>query len=53
MDDMSIWSRFTKTGSVEDYLVYKKSLQSKKIPVEDTDYEDEYQWLDTQRTEYR
>ena len=53
MDKMAIWSRFTQSGKVEDYLMYK-SLQNKK-PQNDEDLydEDEYGWSDTQRTEYR
>lgn len=54
MDKMSIWSRFTKSGKVEDYLMYKKSLQNKATQYEEDLYdEDEYGWSDTQRTEYR
>lgn len=54
MDKMSIWSRFTKSGKVEDYLMYKKSLQNKKPQYDEELYdEDEYGRSDTQRTEYR
>ena len=54
MDSMSIWSRFTETGSVEDYLKYKKSLINKKKPLYDGElyYEDEYGRNNTQGTEY-
>lgn len=54
MDSMSIWSRFTETGSVEDYLMYKKSLTNKKKPLYDGElyYEDEYGRNNTQGTEY-
>ena len=54
MDSMAIWSRFTESGRVEDYLMYKKSLENKKRPLFDgeMDYEDEYGRSDTQRTEY-
>ncbi len=55
MDSMAIWSRFTESGSVEDYLMYKRSVECKKTPRYDGDfdYEDEYGRADTQRTEYR
>lgn len=54
MDNMSIWSRFTQSGKVEDYLMYKKSLQNKKMQYDEELYdEDEYGRSDTQRTEYR
>ena len=54
MDNMSIWSRFTKSGRVEDYLMYKKSLQNKVSQYDEDLYdEDEYGRSDTQRTEYR
>ena len=51
---MAIWSRFTESGSVEDYLMYKKTLENRKRPLFDgeTDYEDEYGRFDTQGTEY-
>ena len=54
MDSMAIWSRFTESGRVEDYLMYKKSLNNKNRPLFDgeLDYEDEYGRFDTQRTEY-
>lgn len=54
MDSMAIWSRFTKSGKVEDYLVYRRSLES-RIPIDDGDLydEDEYGWADNQGTEYR
>ncbi len=54
MDSMAIWSRFTETGSVEDYLMYKKASEKKNKPLFDgeTDYEDEYGWSDTQGTKY-
>lgn len=53
MDNMAIWSRFTKSGKVEDYLMYKKSLENKR-PQDDEDFydEDEYGRSNTQRTEY-
>lgn len=53
MDNMSIWSRFTKSGKVEDYLMYKKSLRNTN-PRNDEDLydEDEYGRSDTKRTEY-
>lgn len=55
MDNMAIWSKFTQSGSVEDYLMYKKSFMNKAKPQYDGEeyYEDEYGWTDTQRTEYR
>lgn len=54
MDNMSIWSKFTQSGKVEDYLMYKKSLQNKTMRYEDeSEYEDEYGRTDTKRTEYR
>lgn len=54
MDSMAIWSRFTKTGKVEDYLMYRKSLENKRNSFIDgePDYEDEYGRFDTQGTEY-
>ncbi len=53
MDKMAIWSRFTKSGKVEDYLMYK-SLQNKTQGYDEELYdEDEYGRSDTQRTEYR
>ena len=54
MDSMAIWSRFTKTGKVEDYLMYRKSLENKRNSFTDgdPDYEDEYGRFDTQGTEY-
>lgn len=54
MDSMAIWSRFTETGSVEDYLMYRKSLSNKKKPLYDGElyYEDEYGRSDTKGTEY-
>mgnify|MGYP003302634788 CR=1 FL=1 len=54
MDNMAIWSRFTQTGRVEDYLMYKKASEKKKKPLFDgeLDYEDEYGRPDTQGTEY-
>ncbi|MBQ4572748.1 MAG: hypothetical protein IJA80_05675 [Clostridia bacterium] len=54
LDSMAIWSRFTKTGKVEDYLMYKKSLKNKNNTYIDgePDYEDEYGRSDTQGTEY-
>ena len=55
MDNMAIWSKFTQSGSVEDYLMYKKSFLNKAKPQYDGEeyYEDEYGRTDTQRTEYR
>lgn len=54
MDSMSIWSRFTKSGRVEDYLMYKKSLQNKQPQYNEDLYdEDEYGRHNTQGTEYR
>lgn len=54
MDNMAIWSRFTESGKVEDYLMYKKSLQNKKKGYEDeAENENEYGRTDTQGTEYR
>lgn len=54
MDTMSIWSRFAQSGKVEDYLMYKKSVENKKKLLFDgePDYEDEYGRDNTQRTEY-
>lgn len=54
LDSMAIWSRFTESGSVEDYLMYKKASEKKKKPLFDgePDYEDEYGWSDTQGTKY-
>lgn len=53
MDKMAIWSRFTQSGKVEDYLMYK-SLQNKKPQYDEDLYdEDEYGRSDTQGTEYR
>ena len=53
MDNMSIWSRFTKSGKVEDYLMYKKSLENKKPQYDEDSYdEDEYGRSDIKRTEY-
>ena len=53
MDSMSIWSRFTETGSVEDYLMYKKSLENKRPQYDEDSYdEDEYGRSDIKRTEY-
>ena len=53
MDNMAIWSRFTKSGKVEDYLMYKKSLESKKPQYDEDSYdEDEYGRSDIKRTEY-
>ncbi len=52
MDNMAIWSRFTNSGKVEDYLIYKRSMENKKSKRQDDDYEDEYGRADTQRTEY-
>lgn len=55
MDNMAIWSRFSKSGRVEDYLVYKKSLDNKLPLRDDGEFydEDEYERPDTQGTEYR
>ena len=53
MDNMAIWSKFTESGKVEDYLMYKKSLHNRLPQYEDeTEDEDEYGRLDTQRTKY-
>lgn len=53
MDNMAIWSRFTKSGKVEDYLMYKKSLTNKKPQYDEDSYdEDEYGRSDIKRTEY-
>ena len=53
MDNMAIWSRFTKSGKVEDYLMYKKSLENKKPQYDEDSYdEDEYGRSDIKRTEY-
>ncbi|MCH5189134.1 MAG: hypothetical protein J1F37_01085 [Oscillospiraceae bacterium] len=53
MDNMAIWSKFAETGKVEDYLVYRKSLQNKtKSNFGDIKDEDEYRGIDPQRTEY-
>ena len=50
---MAIWSKFAETGKVEDYLVYRKSLQNKtKSNFGDIKDEDEYRGIDPQRTEY-
>lgn len=55
MDNMAIWSRFSKTGRVEDYLVYKRSAENKALSGYDgeTYDDDEYGRFDTQGTEYR
>ena len=54
MDSMAIWSRFTESGSVEDYLMYKRATDNIKNPLFDgePEYEDEYGWSDTQGTKY-
>lgn len=54
MDSMAIWSRFTETGSVEDYLMYRKALNNKQKPLYDGDLynEDEYGRNNTQGTKY-
>lgn len=53
MDNMAIWSKFAKSGKIEDYLVYRKSLQNKaKNSFGDIKDEDEYRGTDPQRTEY-
>lgn len=53
MDNMAIWSRFTKSGKVEDYLMYKKSLTNKKPQYDEELYdEDEYGRSDIKGTEY-
>lgn len=53
MDNMAIWSRFTKSGKVEDYLMYKKSLENKRPQYDEDSYdEDEYGRSDIKRTEY-
>ena len=52
MDNMAIWSRFTKSGKVEDYLMYKKSLEKRPQYDEDSYDEDEYGRSDIKRTEY-
>lgn len=54
MDSMAIWSKFSKSGKVEDYLFYRKSLENKAVLRDDGELynEDEYGWSDTQRTEY-
>ncbi len=53
MDSMAIWSKFLETGKVEDYLVYRRSLQNKaKQNFGDLDNEDEYRGTNPQRTEY-
>lgn len=54
MDSMAIWSRFSKSGRVEDYLVYRRSLEN-KVPLWDNGEqydEDEYGRTDIERTEY-
>lgn len=52
MDSMAIWSKFSKSGKVEDYLVYRKSLENKAKNSFGENYEDEYRGTDPQRTEY-
>ncbi len=54
MDSMAIWSKFSKSGRVEDYLVYKRSLENRVSRRDDGEQyeEDEYGRTDTQRTEY-
>ena len=53
MDSTAIWSRFTQTGSVEDYLMYKRVTEKKKpLPDGEIDDEDEYGRSDTQGTKY-
>lgn len=55
MDNMAIWSKFSQSGKVEDYLVYKKSLENKMDLRDDGEFydEDEYGRPDIKRTEYR
>lgn len=52
MDNMAIWSRFTKSGKVEDYLFYKKSINNALQTDEELFDEDEYGRDNTQGTEY-
>lgn len=53
MDNMAIWSRFAQTGKIEDYLVYRNSLQNKnKNNFGEITDEDEYTGTYPQRTEY-
>ena len=53
MDNMAIWSRFTKSGKVEDYLYYKKSLNKNPLQTDEEFFdEDEYGRSDIKRTEY-
>ena len=53
MDNMAIWSRFTKSGRVEDYLMYKRSSENKRPLYDEDSYdEDEYGRSDIKRTEY-
>ena len=53
MDNMAIWSRFTESGKVEDYLFYKKSLRKKPLQSDEEFFdEDEYGRDNTQGTEY-
>ena len=54
MEDKFYWSRFIKTGNVEDYLMYKKSFYNKNETQCDgeTLNEDEYGRIDTKGTEY-
>ena len=55
MDNMAIWSKFSKSGRVQDYLVYRRFLEN-KIPLRDDGEqydEDEYGRTDIEGTEYR
>lgn len=54
MDNMAIWSKFSRSGRVEDYLVYKKSLEN-KVQRDDGEFfdDDENGRSDIERTEYR
>lgn len=54
MDSKVIWNRFIKSGRVEDYLLYKKSLDNKAEAQDDGDFlnEDEYGRSDIEGTEY-
>ena len=55
MDEMSAWNSFMNSGSVLDYLKYKKIQECSKEGEEPKDGADEVQnqGTDTQTTEYR
>lgn len=54
MDNMAIWSKFSKSGKVEDYLMYKRAVEN-RIPLNydgEVYDEDEYGRSDFEGTEY-